>query len=89
MQGGHTQGIAALSPETQLLIHQRVACFSEFHEGDDPYGEHNFGAFDIGGVSKVFWKIDYYAPDMEHGSEDPADPTKTVRVLTILLASEY
>jgi Protein of unknown function (DUF3768) len=26
-----------------------------------------------------FFKIDYYPPDMEHGSENPADPEQTVR----------
>ena len=33
--------------------------------------------------------IDCYAPDMQHGSEDAADASKTVRVLTSRLASEY
>jgi hypothetical protein len=31
----------------------------------------------------------YYAPDLQHGSDDSADTSKTVRVLTIMLASEY
>lgn len=65
-----------------------VQAFDVFTEDNDPYGEHDFGAFDLGG-QRVFWKIDYYDRGMEHGSEDPADPDATVRVLTILLASEY
>ncbi len=32
--------------------------------------------------------IDYDA-NCEFGSEDPADPAKTTRVLTLMLASEY
>jgi hypothetical protein len=35
------------------------------------------------------WKIDDYAPDRLHGCEDPANPTKTTHILTIMLAEEH
>lgn len=83
-----TAGIAALPPGDQAAIFNKVREFSAFTEENDPYGEHDFGAFDHAG-QRIFWKIDYYAPDMQHGSEDPADLSKTFRVLTILFASEW
>ena len=83
-----TQGIFALSPEDQSAIREKVETFDAFTEDNDPHGERDFGAFDHNG-ERIFWKIDYYAPDLMHGTEDPADPKQTVRVLTIMLASEY
>jgi Protein of unknown function (DUF3768) len=83
-----TPGIAALPAATQSAIREKVETFNAFDEDNDPYNEHDFGAFEHEG-QRIFWKIDYYAPDMEQGSEDPADPQKTVRVLTIMLADEY
>ena len=84
-------GIAALPPETQICIWADVAKFNSFSEDNDPHGERDFGAFTIEGVpEKIFWKIDYYADkSCTTGSEDPADPKQTFRVLTIMLASEY
>lgn len=83
-----TQGINALPPALQSTIRERVETFAEFTKGNDPYGERDFGSFEVERVN-VFWKIDYYDPQMEMHSEDPADPSKTRRVLTIMLASEY
>jgi len=86
-----TRGISALPPETQISIWAEVSGFNSFEEGDDPYAERDFGAFLMPGVSeKIFWKIDYYADkSCTSGAEDPSDPAKCFRVLTIMLASEY
>jgi len=65
-----------------------VAQFSEFDEDNDPHGEHDFGSFSLCG-RRFFWKIDYYDRDTKYGSEDPADPDKTSRVLTLMLAEDY
>ena len=83
-----TEGICALPAKTQSAIRETVETFNAFTEDNDPHGERDFGAFNHEG-HRIFWKIDYYAPDLCHGSEDPADPTQTVRVLTIMLAEEY
>jgi len=84
----HTQGIEAFSHDDRLEIYTAVAKFDDFTEDNDPHQEHDFGAFDFQG-KKIFWKFDYYAHDLQHGSENPADPKQTMRVLTIMLASEY
>jgi hypothetical protein len=83
-----TEGISALPLADQSAIREKVETFCDFTPDNDPHGERDFGAFEHNG-NRIFWKIDYYAPDMEHGSEDPSDPSQTVRVLTIMLASEY
>jgi hypothetical protein len=83
-----TPGIAALSPEDQSGIREKVASFDDFTPGNNPYGERDFGAFDHNG-ERIFWKIDYYDTTLTYASEDPSDPKHTVRVLTIMLASEY
>jgi hypothetical protein len=61
---------------------------SQFTTDNDPNGEHDFGSFTLVG-RKFFWKIEYYDKELRYGSENPADPGVTTRVLTLMLASEY
>jgi hypothetical protein len=70
------------------LILNQVRAFSAFTKENDPFNEHDFGAFEFD-EDTIFWKIDYYDLSLTYGSDDPADPAKTTRVLTIMLASEY
>ena len=83
-----TAGVAAMTEELQAAVFERVRTFKAFTPDNDPHGEHDFGSFQVAG-QKLFWKIDAYDVAMEFGSEDPTDPSKTTRVLTIMLASEY
>src|SRR5262245_32765417 len=83
-----TAGVAALHLDVKARAMIAVQTFTEFNADNDPHGEHDFGSFEIDG-EKFFWKIDYYDRDLEAGSEDPADPHLTSRVLTIMLAEEY
>lgn len=83
-----TAGVNELPSDVRAMAIRKVATFSDFSTDNDPYGEHDFGSFDLAG-RKFFWKIEYYDRRLKWGSEDPADPEKTTRVLTIMLAEEY
>lgn len=83
-----TQGIAALNEELQAKVLHAVSAFDQFNQDNDPHGEHDFGTIYLSDL-KVFWKIDYYNRTMDGGSENPADPAVTTRVMTIMLAEEY
>lgn len=94
-----TAGICALPCQVQSRIRERVETFAEFTPDNDPWGERDCGTFEIAeavgprlgdlDTIRVLWKIDYYDRNYEYHSEDPADASKTRRVLTIMLASEY
>jgi hypothetical protein len=83
-----TAGIAAMPESDQAAILANVQAFDAFSPDNNPHGQRDFGSFSHNGA-RVFWKIDYYDPSLTFGSEDPADPSKTARVLTVMLALEY
>src|ERR1039458_8429657 len=83
-----TAGFNALPETLKAQVIERVKTFSEFDAANDPYGEHDFVNFEREG-QRFFAKIDYYDRDVSFGAEDPSDPEKTTRIMTIMLANEY
>lgn len=81
-----TGGVATLNEPEAVLA--KVRTFNAFDEDNDPYGEHDFGSFQHDG-ELIFWKIDYYDRTLTKASEDPANTETTIRVLTVMLSSEY
>ena len=83
-----TQGIRLNTPEDLKEIITKVRNFDTFDENNDPYNEHDFGAFDYKS-RRIFWKIDYYDREFLYLSPDVSNPRLTNRVLTIMYAEEY
>jgi len=86
-----TRGLVDLLEESKTppedLLHL-VRDYDSFTADNDPHREHDFGSFQFQGYP-CFWKLDYYSPDLKWGSDDASDISKTVRVLTVMLAEEY
>ena len=99
-----TVGFRSLPDADQSRVRELIETFDAFTEDNDPHGERDFGTiYQLGDGhwtterprvrdderERVFWKLDYYDRDMRFASEDPADPARTRRVLTIMLSDEY
>jgi hypothetical protein len=51
-----------LHPKDVLTdVLERVRHFDEFTKDNDPYGEHDFGSFELAGID-YFFKIDFMEP---------------------------
>lgn len=83
-----TRGVFSKGQKAINKILDSVKMFNDFNHGNDPYNEHDYGSFEYDG-EKIMWKIDYYDRDLRYYSNDPADITKTIRVMTVMLAEEY
>lgn len=83
-----TQGVRRITGFDPSVLAKALAEYSGFDTDNDPHGERDFGDLTLWGWD-LLWKIDYYDLALKFGSEDPADPAKSRRVLTVLLASEW
>ena len=79
---------SACPEESVTCLSASAWLFENFTPENDPYYEHDFGSFEHEGKT-IFWKIDCYDRDRNYGSPDPADPSVTMRILTVMLAEEY
>lgn len=83
-----TCGVCALPRFDQDALLNSLARYDGFDVDNDPHGERDFGDFALFG-STLLWKLDYYDEQLAFASADPADERVTVRVLTVMLESEY
>lgn len=68
-------------------LFDQIRSHADWDRGDDPYGEHDFGAFTYAGM-KCLWKIDYFEnAHCQYGALPAEGPV--FRVMTVMLAEEY
>ena len=83
-----TPGVSEWGLDSLRALLDEISRFDDFSPGNDPYGEHDFGAL-MFRERQVFWKIDYLDAELQFGAPDPSDEAMCVRVLTVMLAEEY
>lgn len=83
-----SRGVDRLWPIAISEIIEKVRNFDDFNSDNNPYGERDYGSF-IHDGENIYYKIDYYDQECQFGSEDPSDSSKTSRLLTIALLSEW
>lgn len=58
-----TSGVSELNQDQKVFTLVRE--YNTFNEDNDPYGEHDFGRFELAGKI-LYWKFDYYDQNVEH-----------------------
>lgn len=83
-----TRGVRSLPTFNVATLLTALRDYGGFDAENDPHGERDFGDFEYAGAS-LFFKIDYYSPDLQWASSDPTDPADCLRILTVMLVDEY
>ena len=83
-----TQSVRRLTGFNAETLAAALANYNGFDADNDPHGERDFGDLSLWGYD-LLWKFDYYDLDLKFGSDDPADPSVTSRVLTVMTVSDW
>ena len=85
-----TPKVAALEENKKQALFQAVRSLDNFIETEavSPSREHDFGLVTQDDTDYL-WEIDYCDPSLTSRSPNPADPSCTVRVLTLMRVDEY
>ena len=83
-----TCGVEKQGPAFVVEALRKIASFDDFTDDCDPDGWHTMAAVEVGPLT-VWAKIDLYDRDYRFGSDAPADPEHTRRVLTVLFPDEW
>jgi hypothetical protein len=82
-----TEKIVALPIKLQEELGGRIRAYI-FTRDNDLFQEHDYGFLKFRRRNFVF-KIDYLKLESDEPSEDPSDPGKTRRILSLMMADEY
>ena len=77
-----TEGIRSNTHDDIATIINKVRNFNDFDEGNNPYGEKDFGAFDFKG-KKIFWKIDYYDNKRKTNNKSKKREVRSKEILSL------
>ena len=80
---GDGSALAELAAQARIF-----AALREWRPPEGDRSERDLGYLQIDG-HKLMFKVDYYAPDLKWDCEDPSDPQETIRVITVMLPSDY
>lgn len=86
-----TPAFAAIPIDVRDELIRLIRRYDQFDEdkgSNDPYSERDFGMVSLR-TYRAYFKIDYFDLEMECRCEDPADPSQTNRVMTLMLQDEY
>ncbi|MDE2442074.1 MAG: DUF3768 domain-containing protein [Betaproteobacteria bacterium] len=83
-----TQNLRRVTGFDAQVLARALATYEGFDADNDPHGEHDFGDLMLWGYDLLF-KVDYFDKASEFGSDDPANPDLTHRVLTVMLAFDW